>query len=481
MNSSDVHSANIAPPLCVDLDGTLVHTDLLFENLAAALAKRPLIIFLFPFWLLKGRAYFKERLSAFVKFDPALLPYDDRVVDYLKQERAKGRSLILATASERSQADAIARHLGCFDAVFATENGVNLKGSNKASVLSKTFARFSYLGNHASDTKIWRLAETVGIANAPPRLARHVAEKHQVEVMFPRTGGFSRSILRALRPYQWAKNLLVFIPIITSNNIADVSAWLTALVIFSAFSMVASGVYVLNDLTDLSADRRHPRKRTRPFANGSVPVAFGLVLAPALLIVGLAIAFLEGALIVVGLYVSVSIIYTVRAKELPLVDLFCLTFLYVIRIYAGGLVTGNFISNWLLGFSAFFFLGLAFIKRVTELSSDHNASPKNRRRGYYADDKNALMVMGLCSSFASCVLLALFVQSPEITAKYQFPPALWMLVPLLLFWQLRLWLSTLRGYMLDDPIVYAAKDWVSWVVFLSTAAIMTVAHSAPML
>ena len=256
------------------------------------------------------------------------------------------------------------------------------------------------------------------------------------------------------------------------------AAWLAATSAFVGFSLTASGVYILNDLTDLAADRRHLRKQRRPFASGMVPVLAGIMLSPFLLAAGLAIAWYAGIFPPLILYVVVSLGYTLRAKELPLVDVFCLTFLYVVRLFAGGLATGFYLSQWLLGFSAFLFLSLAFIKRVAELSAAVRDSTRISRRGYLVDDYLILKMMGVGSSFASCVLLALFVQSPEVATRYASPALLWVLVPLILFWQLRLWLSTTRGYMHDDPIVYAARDWVSWIASATGAAIMLLASQA---
>jgi 4-hydroxybenzoate polyprenyltransferase len=467
---------SVASPLCVDLDGTLVHTNLLYENLIAMLTAKPWLAVFLPLWLLKGRAYFKMRIADHAVLDPALLPYDERVLDYLHREKEQGRVLILATASIQSQAQAIADHLGLFDAVFASGAGHNLKGSAKASLLREKLGRFSYIGNAHGDTAVWNGAETVGIANAPRKLARFIAADHVVEVEIPRRHRSALTIIKALRPHQWAKNLLVFVPILTANHLSDPAAWAAALLAFVAFSFTASGIYVLNDLTDLAADRRHLRKRHRAFASGMVPVPLGMALGPVLLVLGLAIAWVGGILSALAFYGAVSLSYTLRAKELPLVDVFCLSFLYVARLFAGGLATGFHVSQWLVGFSTFFFLGLAFIKRVAELSTAQRDSKKVSRRGYLPEDVTMLNMMGVSSSFISCVLLALFVQSPEVAARYASPATLWLLVPLILFWQLRLWLSTTRGYMLDDPIVYGARDWVSWVTFATVVAIMILAN-----
>jgi 4-hydroxybenzoate polyprenyltransferase len=467
-----------APPCCVDLDGTLIHTDLLFENLIGTLTARPWLVFWLPFWLMRGRAYLKMRIAQQAPFDPAILPYDERVLSYLRNEKDQGRVLVLATASVRPQAEAIAAHLGLFDAIIATDGGRNLRGRVKAAALKDAFGDFAYLGNDRTDVAVWRHSCAAGLANAASGLKRRIGADIPVEVEIPRRSGGLRAVIAALRPYQWVKNLLVFVPIVTANQLDNGAAWISALCVFIAFSVIASGIYVLNDLSDLAADRRHHRKRLRPFASGRVSILSGLVLAPALLVSGLAFAAYNGVLLPLLCYAAVSLGYTIRLKEMPLVDVFCLAFLYVIRIFAGGVATGFDLSLWLLGFSAFLFLGLAFIKRVAEVMTVRGTSKRLERRGYFADDHLMLQNMGMGSSYAACVMLALFVQSPEVAVRYTLPGVLWALVPLILFWQMRLWLSTTRGYMHDDPIIYSARDWVSWVASVAAVGILFVAsHS----
>lgn len=470
-----------APPCCVDLDGTLIHTDLLFENLISALTARPWIIFWLPFWLMRGRAYLKMRIAEQAPFDPAILPYDDRVLAYLRNEKEQGRALVLATASARPQAEAIVAHIGLFDAIIATDAGRNLRGSVKAAALKDAFGSFAYLGNDRTDVAVWRQSCGAGLVNAAPGLKRRIGADIPLYVEIPRRPGGLRALVATLRPYQWVKNLLVFVPIVTADQFANGAAWISALSAFITFSVVASGIYILNDLSDLAADRRHRRKRLRPFASGRVSILAGLVLASVLLVCGLVLAGYSDLLLPVLCYAAVSISYTIRLKEMPLVDVFCLAFLYVIRIYAGGEVTGLNLSLWLLGFSAFLFLGLAFVKRVAEVMAFRSATQRLDRRGYFADDRLMLQIMGIGSGYAACVMLALFVQSPEVAARYDSPGLLWGLVPLILFWQMRLWLSTMRGYMHDDPIIYSARDWVSWAASAAGAGILVVASHSDIL
>jgi 4-hydroxybenzoate polyprenyltransferase len=465
----------IALPLCVDLDGTLIHTDLLWESLMQLLATRPWLAAMLAVWLLRGRARLKSEIARRVSIDPALLPYDERVLAFLAEQRSLGRTVVLATGSDRRLAESVAGHLGMFDETIASDGDRNLCGEAKARALQARFERFAYLGNDRSDLAVWKRAESALAANAAPRLVARLAAGRKVETVFPREGSWIRALLQALRPYQWSKNLLVFVPIVTANQLQDGSAWLTALWVAAAFCATAPAIYVLNDLTDLAADRAHPRKRARPFASGALPLAAGPPMAIVLLAVALTIASRTHILPLTLLYCAVAMAYTIWLKDQPLIDVFALAFLYLIRLYAGGMSTGYAVSMWLLGFSAFLFLALALMKRTAELADAETAGRTVARRGYTPGDVAVLRTMGIGSSFVSSMLLALYVQSPEVAARYSSPLTLWALVPLLLFWQARLWLLSARGQMHDDPIVAAARDWVTWLVLLFVLSAITVA------
>jgi 4-hydroxybenzoate polyprenyltransferase len=268
-----------------------------------------------------------------------------------------------------------------------------------------------------------------------------------------------------MRPHQWAKNLLVFVPLVAARAIGDLPGWGAAGMIFLAFCLTASGIYLVNDLCDLAADRRHPAKSRRPFASGALPVQWGLVAAPLLLLLGLAIGAAVGTLSLLLIYAGCSLAYSLWLKSRPLVDVFLLAALYGLRLLAGGEATGYHVSAWLLAFSSFVFLGLAIVKRVAELRSlPAGRGTRAAGRGYGADDLPIMQLMGVASSFVASLVLALYVQSELGSPLGREPTVAWVLVPLVLFWQCRVWLATSRGRMNDDPIVFAARDWVSWLV-----------------
>ena len=468
-------------PLCVDLDGTLVYGDMLAEGMLSLSADPGLALAIarLPF---TGRAAFKAHVGSRHEFDPAYLPYNEPLLDYLRAQKALGRYLVLATAAHERVANAIAAHLGLFDEVIASDSTRNLKGRAKGAALCARFGEhgFAYAGNDASDLAVWKVAGAAIPVNASARVARRAADLGLVETVMPGSGApAALTLLKAMRPHQWVKNLLVFVPIFTAHAMGELHAWVAALLLFAAFCATTSGIYLVNDATDIAADRRHPRKRKRPFASGALPVPVGMAASPTLLTAGAGLAVASGAPWVILGYAAMSISYSVKLKEQPLVDVFMLAGLYTIRLFGGGVVTGHELSLWLLGFSAFLFLGLAILKRVAELMSvsKENRGQSAARRGYGVSDLPMLQMMGCGSSFASAVVLALFVQSDATASHYASPVLLWAAVPLLLFWQCRLWLSTARGYMLDDPIVYSAKDWVSWLAGGAVMALLLAAYS----
>jgi 4-hydroxybenzoate polyprenyltransferase len=464
--------------ICVDLDGTLVNTDTLIETIILGLQDWR-FLFCMPIWLLRGKANFKEKVSQKKLPDPKLLPYNLTVLNYLKKEKENGRKLYLVTAANRKLAESVKEHLGLFDDFIASDASFNLRGRAKAEKLTSRFGdrNFVYLGNDYTDLHVWRSAYGGILVNTSNGLSRRAAKEINIVKKISDKQTSKSAFLKVLRVQQWVKNLLIFIPIITSGNLFNQAAWYKGLNAFLAFCAVASSIYIINDILDLEADRLHPTKRHRPFASGAVDIKIGMVLFPVLLLLGLSLAKLSGILLMSVIYATVSIFYSFKLKMLPLVDLFTLASLYTIRLFAGGRATGYEVSLWLLAFSFFLFFGLANIKRVGELRMLQKTNKKNTiRRGYKTDDTIILQMMGIASCFISCLVLALYVQSHAVIELYAHPKLLWILIPVILFWQCHMWLSTSRGQMRDDPIVYAAKDWISWSVVFSVIAIMVLAN-----
>jgi len=481
-------AASGSHPLVVDLDGSLVRTDTLIEGFVAALS-HPLKLARALLALWRGRAAFKAALAEIVPLDPALLPYNRELLAFLRDEQKRGRPLVLATAADRKIALAIAQHLDLFDAVLASDGGVNLAGRAKLAAIEEMLCRsdFSYVGNEGRDLIVWRDAASAITVDASPRLLRAVAQIAPIERSFSRDPARALAILRAMRPHQWVKNLLVLVPLVTARALGDIGGWGAAFLTFWAFSLTASGIYLVNDLCDLAADRQHPQKSARPFASGVLPPQIGLIVAPLLVIAGFSLGAASGTWPVLAIYVGLSLGYSFFLKSQPMIDVFVLAALYTIRLIGGGIATGYAVSTWLLAFSSFLFLALAIVKRVAELQ----AMAKRERRGparleggarrdegkvagrsYRAGDLHTLELMGVAASFVTSLVLALYVQSEMMPAGNHRPTLAWGIVPLILFWQCRVWFVTLRGEMHHDPIVYAARDWVSWVVTLASFAML---------
>ncbi len=472
-------AACIDLPLCVDMDGTLLRVDTLHEAALSAAMAGPAALLRLLTALRRGKAAMKLAAAEAWTFDPATLPYSRAVLDHLEQARAAGQRIVLCTAAHHRIADRIAAHLGLFDEVIATRGDDNLRGARKAAALEARFGHrgFVYLGNDASDLPVWRSAAGAIVVNAPGHVRRRAEAQGLVLAVLEDhgPGGRPRAMLKALRPHQWLKNALCLVPPLAAADLG-LAGWAGALTAMAAFCLMASGIYVVNDISDLAADRAHPRKSRRPFASGAIGVATGMMMAPLLILGGALLGWMAGALPILLAYAVASIAYSLVLKEQPLVDVFMLAGLYTIRLFGGGEASGHPVSLWLLGFSGFIFLSLALIKRVSELQRlQAKRGGWAARRGYMAEDAAMLQTFGAGATFTSAVVLLLYVQSETASLAYAEPALLWAAVPLLLFWQCRLWLSTARGYMHDDPIVYASRDWVSWAVLACLGGVAVLA------
>jgi 4-hydroxybenzoate polyprenyltransferase len=471
MLSTAANAKDEAVPLCVDLDGTLVRTDMLWESVAQLLKRRPFDLVLLPFWLLRGRAHLKRQIAARTDVDPRHLPYHHEFIDFLRAERGRGRVLVLATASDDGPAQRIAKHVGLFGEVVASNGATNLRGSNKGRLLSERFGKrgFDYAGNSSVDFAVWSEARQAIVVNAGEGVTRQAGRLTEVSRVFNPRGGGLRAALREMRPHQWVKNLIIFVPLITSHRFVESALVVRALLAFAAFSLCASGVYVLNDVLDLESDRQHETKKLRPLASGDLPLSAGLGLIPALFGLGaVTAAFLPWDFsVVLALYVVLTTSYSWKLKRVVLLDVFVLAGLYTIRLIAGHAATKIEYSFWLLAFSMFFFLSLALLKRFTELAALRQSNKRGPAgRGYVASDLELVAMLGIGSGFLAVLVMALYVKSPELDVQqlYRYPLLLLMMCPLLLFWVSRAWLIAHRGQMHDDPVVFALKDKVSYLI-----------------
>jgi len=461
-------------PLVVDLDGTLVRTDTVLESLVGALTQ-PVKLLRALGLLRQGKARLKRELAALAAPDAALLPYNRQLLAYLRTERDSGRPIILATGADRRIALAVADHLDLFDAVLSSDGIINLTGEAKLAAIREALGGrpFTYIGNAHADLPIWRESHRAIVVDASPSVAREAAALAQIEATFDAREPWPKALLRAMRPHQWVKNLLVFVPIMTARPITDFDGWVHAVLMFIAFSCTASGIYIINDLCDLSADRRHPKKRDRAFASGALPIGIGIAAAPLLIAVGLGFSLFAGTVPVLICYAATSVGYSFYFKTQPLVDVFMLAGLYTIRLIGGGLASGYPVSLWLMAFSSFLFLGLALVKRVAELQEIGDREKRRvMGRGYRPGDVRVLETMGIAAAFVTSMVLALYVQSELVVGVDRRATLAWAIVPLMLMWQCRIWLATSRGRMHHDPIVFAARDWVSWLVAVCSFGVL---------
>jgi len=470
---------NKSVPLCVDLDGTLLRTDLLFEGLLA-IATNWRLLHRLPRLLTNRGARLKQLVAELATIDPALLPYNKNLLDDLRHRRAAGQSLVMTTGADARAAHAIADHLDLFDEVICSDGARNLVGEVKAGALVERFGRknFAYVGNAQHDVLVWREAHSIVIVNAGSRVGKQARNCGAlVEAEFNDHSSLLRACWQAMRPQLWARNLLVFVPMIMAHAAGDRSAWISALWMFVALCATASGTYLVNDLSDLAADRRHARKCNRPLASGMLPITTAIGLAIVLIALGFGIAAALDALPVLFIYVAASLSYSFFFKDFPIVDVVMLAGLSTLRLLAGSVATGHSVSPWLVAFFGFLFLNVALMKRADEMMAVEGASSDAvaLRRGYRTSDVTRLQILGGAATLASGIVLALFIGSTPASAQYRSPELLWALVPLVTFWQCRLWLSTLRREMHDDPIVYVARDWVSWLVAACILALFTAA------
>lgn len=463
-------------PLCVDLDGTLIRSDLLFESALSLLRRNPLYVFAFLLWLLRGRAHLKREVARRAEVDPATLPYDERVVDWLREQQGQ-RPRVLCTASDTTLANGVAMHLGLFDEVLASDGARNLAGRHKGEALRERYGDrgFDYAGNEYRDLHIWKHARRAIVVNGGTGLAHAAGNCCEVERVFEAHRGGLRTWVKALRVHQWLKNLLVFLPLFTSHRVLEAATTLNCVLAFLAFGLCASGVYLLNDLFDLDADRRHPRKRLRPFAAGTLPLSAGIITAPLLALAGLALAAWLSLPFagVLACYYALTLAYSLRLKRIVMLDVIVLAALYTVRIIGGAVVIGGGLSFWLLAFSMFLFLSLAMLKRYTELRALLGSGKSEASgRGYAVDDIALIQSLGGASGYMSVLVLALYINSTASEALYRNQQVLWLLCPLLLYWISRVWLIAHRGHMHDDPVVFALVDRVSRVILALCAIVV---------
>ena len=465
-------------PLCVDLDGTLIKSDSLFDALCLFVRRYPVRFWQLPQWLSKGRARLKAEVARHAPLDAARLPYNTELLRYLHTERREGRQLYLTTGADGSLAGRVAAHLGVFSEVLASDGVTNMTSRKKLASLKERFGEFDYIGNSRADLPLLTHAHQAMTAN--PTLGLRLAmrlRKIPVARSFEDRQPLPQTLVKAIRVHQWAKNVLLVVPLLLSHKLGA-GAIGAVIAAFFCFSFMASANYLVNDMLDIGSDRRHPAKRFRPFAAGDLQVSSGLVLV--LVLVAASVAILPWLprefVIWLGIYIVSTTAYTFYLKRIALVDVLMLSGLYTLRLLAGGAATGTEISHWLAGFSIFLFLSLAMVKRFSELENlRERGLAATHGRGYLVDDLEQIRSFGTSCATASVVVFSLYISRANVTALYRHSGRLWLIVPLMLFWLYRVWLLGSRGEMDDDPVVFALRDRVSLAVGVGVLAVATFA------
>ncbi len=489
-------SAGTDVPLCVDLDGTLVKSDTLVDAVLLLARQQPFSPLHWPAWLRKGKAGFKQEVVSRAAVEVEYLPYNEPLLAYLREEHGRGRRIYLATAADRALAERVAAHLGMFEGVLASNGTHNLAGANKLRAFQEQFPDgFTYIGNAMPDRALLKASRQPMVANPHRGLSRALRQDNTVpHRAFYDRKSTGRVVLKAIRLHQWAKNVLVFLPMLLAHDLT-LPSLLQSAIAFLSLSFCASATYIINDLLDIEADRRHPRKRRRPFAAGDLSPLTGVGIIAAFfalsLLLALALPNVFPPLHVVGtgllhrkyqfllwlaVYTVTTLSYSFVLKRVALVDVLVLSGLYTIRILAGASATGLAISAWLAAFSIFFFLSLAYVKRFSELVLLlESGRTKASGRGYISSDIEQLRSFGTGSAFAGVVVLTMYISNLDTVHLYAHVYRLWLLVPVLLLWISRVWLLASRGQLHEDPVVYAITDKRSWVLGAISAVIVWLA------
>lgn len=468
-------------PLCVDLDGTLVKTDTLWESVLLLLKQNPLNIFWCFIWLLQGKAQLKAKLAQQATPNPECLPYHSEFLDYLQQQHAAGRPIYLVTAADYKIARAIADHLKIFTDVIASDGQRNLRGTAKRQVLNEKFGRgkYEYAGNETNDLHVWRDTAGALVVSNDQALLQRCQQVAPITATFAAAELSIKTFLRAIRVHQFSKNILIFAPLIVGHQFFNPAPFLNCLLGFLAFSLLATVVYLSNDLLDLEADRKHRSKRFRPLAAGEMSIPTAIISIIIFLFASLFIIRLlpTSFVIVIAGYFTITLAYSWYIKKRLLLDVFTLAILYTMRVLAGMTLIDSPYSPWLISFSLFLFLSLAFVKRYSEL---YFANVENKTeipgRSYLTTDLPQLGIFGIVSGYLSVLVFALYINSNKIPSLYQHPQLLWLVCLLLLYWLTRIWLLAYRGQIHEDPVLFAVKDKTSFLIL--GAAFLLIVMSA---
>lgn len=473
--------------LFVDLDGTLIKSDLFFEGFVRLLRNDPLkCLQIVILWLQSGRSVAKNELCKFIEPEFGEIPLNDVVVDYLKEQKKKRRRIVLATASDQTWAKKIYERFDFFTDLLASNREFNCKGEQKLEKMreyAKTHSKaetFEYLGNDYPDLDIWQYDDvTISVVSNDDLLLAAVHKIKEPKNVFHSEKQKSwESFLEACRPHQWVKNILLITPAVMAGHFFEWNVLFTLFFALICVSVLASGVYLLNDLLDIKDDRQHQTKHARPIARSAVQIKTALIASPVMMASALVLAALIGCdfFLTLLLYLIITTAYSFYLKKLAVVDILVLATLYSIRIFMGGAATDIYVSPWLIAFIMFFFCSLAGLKRYVEILNLKSIKKQIAGRGYVKEDLSILGIAGICSGFMSILVLALYITSAEVVKGYSAAQYLWLLCPVILFWLFRIWILANRKLVDQDPVLFAVKDQASYVILILSALIVFIAR-----
>ena len=471
---NNINIDDLSIPLVTDLDGSLIKIDSIFESTILCIKSNIFNIFLIPFLILKGKNHFKNFVTDHSSLDPSLFPYNSEVLNLLKENKAIGRRIVLSTATTENIAKSVSDHLNIFDEVIFSSRDHNNRANNKAQKLEELYGikGYDYIGDSIADLQVFESCRKYYLVNAPIALKNKAYKLNQNLIIInsdEKQNSFA-NIIKELRVYQWIKNILIFLPFLLAHDLKNFNSIFNNIIGFVSFSFIASFVYIINDLMDLESDRKHDKKKNRPLASGNLNPILAFIVSLSLFIVGwtLSLCFLPGKFsLLLLIYFLLTTLYSFYIKKIILIDIIVLSLLYTIRLIAGGITSNVEISKWLIAFSVFLFLSLAVIKRYQELYSLRNSKiSKTEGRGYQTNDLSFLLPLGITSGYISTLVFMLYIFSPEITRLYSKPELLLPVGLVLLLWISRMWLLTFRGEMHNDPIVFTAKDKLSYFMGL---------------
>ncbi len=444
-------------PLFVDVDGTLTRADISLESFVAYARGGIMNLIRLLLWLIAGRAVAKTMVARYRPVDPARLPYRPEVMELIASAQSLGRPVVLASATHYRHIARIARHLGLSPAVIATQGRANVKGRAKLDAIRRIIgpeAPFDYVGDSRADMCLWRAAGrgwTVGACPADMEVTRLASPpRHRL-----------LSLLKAMRPHQWVKNGLVIVPALTAGVIASPALLLKAVAAAIAMSIIASAIYLVNDVVDIDADRGHKTKWRRPIAHGDIPIPMALGFAVLMAVAGLAGGWMIGGaplLVALSAYLLLTCAYSFRIKAAMVADVIALASLYTIRLWVGAVAIDVTLSFWLLLFSVFLFLSLAYLKRYIELRDAIDPDRLLSGRGYVRSDLDVVMMAGVGAGMVSILVLALFANDLGTARHYATPWLLWFICLPLLYWINRIWMMARRGQVNGDPVAFAVRD-----------------------